>query len=972
MTPTAAPQEDTTRHDAARAEIARLFGDKAMTDLVSRGLYSSDASVWQFMPIAIVVPEDENDIAAVLKFAREHRLPVTPRGGGTSLAGQTCNEAIILDVSKHMNRVLEIDPAGEWVRVQPGLVRDELNAKLKHLGVEFAPETSTSNRANVGGMIGNNSSGTRSVRYGRTLEHVLECRVMLANGETVECRPRSLEEIAVLKEGDTEEGKLWRAMSKIVEDNRSLVEERFPKVLRRVGGYSLDVFPPEGPWNLASFLCGSEGTLAILLDAKLRLVQAPKHVRMMAVHFDDLIAGLRAVPAILKHDPLSVEVLDGPMIELSKKNPATKAHCFFIEGDPQVILSIEMDGDSPEDCIAKLERLRAEMMSRGEGYAHPLLDTPEKCHEVMELRRKGLGVSLSVPGDTKPVSWIEDACVPVEHLADYTRQVVEVAKSHGLETVIYGHASVGVLHIKPALNLKTEKGMEAMADISLRAMRLCKSYGGSWSGEHGDGVARGAQNREFWGEEMYGVFLDVKRAWDPAGILNPNRIIDAPAVNENLRYGSAYKVELPKTHFRFGDFGGFAPAVEMCNGVGACRKTLAGTMCPSYMATRDEEDTTRGRANALRLAMSGRFGKDGIAHERVHEVLDLCLECKACKSECPSNVDMARMKSEHLAHWNRANGTSLRDRLFANQPTVSRMFSGPLAAIANAPMSIGFLRRAMLGAVGIARERTPPALATKKLETWFRQWRAKSGAAGTARDVVLFADCWANYHETAMGRCAVKILSAMGYNVVMAGGVCCQRTRISKGFLDDAKRGGAETVSKLRGYACQGIPILTLEPSCASGLTDDLPDLVDNAEDARLVAEHVLPVEDFILAEIESGAAKAPSFANAPKRYLLHGHCHQKAVYSTSPAKRLLAMTGAEVVEVDSGCCGMAGSFGYEAEHFDLSRKIAGSRLLPAIEAESADTVVVASGFSCRHQIADFADREALHVIEALGRAIRS
>jgi FAD/FMN-containing dehydrogenase/Fe-S oxidoreductase len=960
-----------TRHEEVRRELERQFGARALVDPVSRGLYATDASVWQFEPIGIVVPESEEDIAAVLRLAREFGVPVLPRGGGTSLAGQTCNEAVVLDVSKHLNRILEVNEAERWVRVQAGIVRDELNAALRPTGLEFAPETSTSNRANIGGMIGNNSSGTRSIRYGRTLEHVLECRVMLANGEIVECKPRSRAEIDALMAGDSEEGKLWRAMTKIVEENRALIEERFPKVLRRVGGYSLDVFPRDGDWNLAKFLCGSEGTLAVVLDAKLALVEAPRHVRMLAIHFADLIEGLATVPAILRHDPLSVEVLDGAMIELSRNNPSTRPHCFFIEGVPGLILTVEMEGDSPEGALARIERLRAECVAQGRGYAWAILDTPEKCFEVLELRRKGLGVSLSVPGDTKPVSWIEDACVPVEHLADYTRQVLEVATSFGLKTVIYGHASVGVLHIKPALNLKDPEHLKAMAEISRRAMQLCKSYGGSWSGEHGDGVARGAQNEEFWGPQMYEVFHQVKRAWDPKNILNPNRIIDAPAVNENLRYGADYRVTLPPTFFRFKDFGGFAPAVEMCNGVGACRKTLGGTMCPSYMATRDEEATTRGRANALRLAMSGRFGKEGIVHERVHEVLDLCLECKACKTECPSNVDMARMKSEHLAHYHAEHGTTLRERSFADAPVTGRRFSGLLAPVVNGVMGIAPLRRAMLGFLGIAQDRSLPAFAPKTLESWFDGRRERNT---DGRDVVLFGDCWANYHETAPGRYAVRVLEKLGFRVTLVANACCQRTRISKGFLDEARREGTRTVDLLRPLAARGFPILAIEPSCASSLTDDLPDLVDNVDAARTVASMVRPIEEFLAVEIATGRLPAPAPKGPAPRYLVHGHCHQKALFTTEAARRLLALEGngvaPQVAEVDSGCCGMAGSFGYEAEHYDISRKIAESRLLPAIRQEGPDTILVANGFSCRHQVADFAGRKSMHVIEAFGRAL--
>lgn len=965
----------------ARAELKERFGDNALVDVVSRGLYSTDASVYQFPPVAVVTPRDEDDIGTALAVARKYHIPVTMRGGGTSLAGQTANRSIIVDVSKHMNKLLEVNATEGWARVQPGLVRDELNAALAPYGVEFAPETSTSNRANVGGMIGNNSSGMRSIRYGRTLEHVLETRVMFATGEVANLAPRSLDEVTELirrdeREGNAE-GRIWRSLRPMLEKNRALIEQRFPKVVRRVGGYSLDEFPPEGPWNLAKLMGGSEGTLAVLLDAKVKVVVPPRHVGMIALHYKDLIEGLRTVPAILKFDPLSVELMDGKMIALSRANPSTREFCNQIVGEPGVILVAELTGDSDADVGEALRALRERMLAGG-AYAAPIMATAAQREELLELRRRGLGVSLSVPGDTKPVSWIEDACVPPVHLADYTAKVLDIAHGHGLDVVIYGHASVGVLHIKPALNLKSEKDLAAMADISRRAMLVCKSYGGSWSGEHGDGVARGAQNREFWGEEMYKVFLDVKRVFDPESLLNPNRIVESPPVNENLRYGTDYVVDPIKTHFRYEQHKGFASAVEMCNGVGACRKTLGGTMCPSYMATRNEEDTTRGRANALRLAMSGQLGPSGMTSERVHEVLDLCLECKACKSECPSNVDMAKMKSEHLAMWHEAHGASLRSKVFANAPVSGRLFSGPLSFFANAPMRIAAIRKMVFGFLGIAAERKLPEFAPQKFTSWWakhqRALRKHGSAAKSGREVALFVDCWANYNETSVARWAVRVLEHCGYKVHIVADACCQRTRISKGFLKEAKEGGAVTVARLLPHAKAGRPILGLEPSCLSSITDDLPDLVENAEDAKLVASMGMPIEEFLDREIREGRLVAPEQKRPAAAYLVHGHCHQKAMFSTAAAKRLLlaGVTGdkPKVTEVDSGCCGMAGSFGYEAEHYDISRKIGERRLLPAVRATDEKTVLVANGFSCRHQVDDFAGRKPMHIIEVYGRAL--
>ena len=965
------PKAQSPVHEHVRRDLASAFLDDALVDPVSRGLYSTDASVYQFSPIGVVTPRTEEDVATVLRIARQHRVPVLPRGGGTSLAGQTANHAIVVDVSKHMNKILEINAEERWVRVQPGLVRDELNAALVPYGVEFAPETSTSNRANIGGMVGNNSSGTRSIRYGRTLEHLLETRLMLPNGEIVECKPRSRSEIATLMQGDSEEGKIWRGLTALLDKNRGLIESRFPKVLRRVGGYSLDEFREDAEtWNLAKLICGSEGTFGVMLDCKLKLVTTPPVVMMLAVHFTDLIEGLRTVPTLLQHNPLSIELLDGEMIRLSKANPSTAPLCAFVVGEPEVILTIEVSGNSEEEARQRLSEIEETLRTHNIGYAAPRSETKAECAAIMDLRKKALGIALSVPGDSKPVSWIEDACVPVEHLADYTRRVLEAATGLGLKTVIYGHASVGVLHIKPALNLKSEKNIEDMATLSRLAMEICREYGGSWSGEHGDGVARGAQNPEFWGPEMMQVFHQTKALFDPGYLMNPGRILDSPAVNSNLRYGTEYKITPPKTHFHFHDFGGFAQAVEMCNGVGACRKTLNGTMCPSYMATRDEEDSTRGRANALRLAMSGQVGNLGVASDRIHEVLDLCLQCKACKSECPSNVDMARMKAEHLAQYYKEHAPSLRDRIFAEAPAMGALLSGPLAPLANGPLKITPLRKLMLSLLGVAPDRNLPPYAAQKLTSWYARKGTKT--SGKMGEIVLFADCWSNYHETNPGKWAVRVLEHFGYSVTVVGDACCQRTRISKGFLDKAAKEGSKTVARLLPYAKKGVPIVGIEPSCLTSITDDLPDLLpENAgKAARKVATVTQPIEEFLAQRMEAGEISIPELPAAAKRYLVHGHCHQKALYSTQEAKSLLGIAHSNLEEVDSGCCGMAGSFGYEDEHFEISRQIGEQRLMPKVRKESKDAVIVANGFSCRHQIHDFARREAVHTIEAFGKAL--
>jgi len=967
------------REDAVRAELLRLLPTgEVLADEASRGIYSTDASIYQFMPVAVVTPRHRDDIATVLKLAREFNIPTMMRGGGTSLAGQCANSAIIIDTSKHMNKLLEINAAGRWARVQPGFVRDELNKAITQHGLEFAPETSTSNRAVIGGMIANNSSGMRSIRYGRTSEHVLELTVMLATGDVIEMKPRSPHEVERLKKEETPEGRLWRSLSTIIDDNRDLVARRFPKVMRRVGGYSLDAFPVGQPWNLSSLISGSEGTLGIILEAKVNLVEKPKHIGVLAVHFHDLREGLRAAPAFLKgHDPLSVELVDYDVVTLARANPGTRWLTEWVVDTPHAILAAELTGDSDEDVIRRLDALEADLKAQGLGYAFPRMIKAEDRNLVVELRKQGLGILLSMKGDLKPIPFIEDAAVPPEHLADYLGSIIDNCNAAGVRTVLFGHASVGVIHIRPVMNLKDPEHIKLMRGFSKFAMERCKELGGSWSGEHGDGIARGAHNVEFWGEEMMTAFRAVKKVFDPQNLMNPGRVFDTPPMNENLRYGADYHAEVPEEFFRFEVEQGFVRAVEMCNGVGACRKTMSGTMCPSYMATRDEEATTRGRANALRLAISGQLGKDGIASERIHEVLDLCLECKACKSECPSAVDMAKMKSEHLQHYHDAHGPSLRSKLFAEFPRMASLVAGPLAILQNTVTGSSLFQRFIQPRLGIAAERKIPALATQTLGTWFKRHAKRRTKAGEAKpsapQVVLFADCWANYEETNIGKYAVRVLEHLGYEVVMVEGQCCQRTRISKGYLRDARHWGARTIDELVKYSDRGIPVVGLEPSCVSAFTDDLPDLVETKGPAERLAQVIQPIEAFLAKEAAAGRLTLPK-GHPAASYLIHGHCHQKSLFSTTPTKVVLAAcangTKPKVSEVDSGCCGMAGSFGYEAEHYAVSQAIGGQRLFPAVKKSPEAEVVIANGTSCRHQIEEGTGRRAMHAIEAIGRAL--
>lgn len=943
-------------------DLEREFPGGVRTDTMNRGIYATDASIYQQVPLAIVTPRNKEEVARAIRTARNHGTPVLPRAGGTSLAGQTTGDgALVLDISKHMDRLLEVNEQQMWARVEPGVIRDNLNGLLVGNGLMFAPETSTSNRANIGGMIGNNSSGMMSIRYGTTIRHTLGATAILSDGTETYFGTRS--------EMSGRGIELLDELMDIVTRHRDLIEARFPKVIRRVGGYSLDAFLEDDP-NLAKILVGSEGTLAFMVDCKVRLVPKLKNVVAIASHFHTIDESLRAVPHIVAHNPLSAEFMDGPLLRMSLENPTTQGLMGWYRGRPEAVIPIEFDGETMDESIAKAEALIADMEKRGFGYDHVRLYTPAERTSIIETRKYGLGVMLKAVGDWKAISFIEDACVPIEHLADYAAGVIKICHDEGLDIMTYGHASVGVLHLKPVVNLKQPDVRAKCERISRKTMELCKQYNGSWSGEHGDGIARGAQNELFWGDEMMDVFRAVKRLFDPTGIMNPGKIFDTPPVMGPLRYHDGYTKTKYKGMFHFREERGLQGAVEMCNGVGACRKIGSGTMCPSYMATREEKDSTRGRANALRLALSGQLGEKALGSKDLYEVLDLCLECKACKTECPSNVDMARMKSEFLHVYHQDHGIKLRERVFANSPAMSKLNAGLLAPMANAVLGIDAVRKSINKFLGVAVERQLPKYAPEKLQTWFDR-QPEPDLPADAREVVLFDDTYASYHETNIGQWAVRVLTHLGYRVRLARAGCCCRPMISKGFLTEARKHGTETMLRLDRYAQLGLPIVGLEPSCISSLKSDLPDLIEDVELGKRVSAAVMPIEEFIEHELIAGHIKV-ELPHAARRYLLHGHCHQKALNGTGPLHRLMSDGNGKsrVFEVDSGCCGMAGSFGYEQEHFDISQKIGESRLFPAVRNREADMPVIANGFSCRHQVHDATGVEPMHFIEALGRAM--
>ncbi|HXH13055.1 MAG TPA: anaerobic glycerol-3-phosphate dehydrogenase subunit C [Alphaproteobacteria bacterium] len=950
-------------------ELRRVIAGEVRFDSYSKALYSTDASMYQIEPIGVVIPRHMDDVVATVDIARRHQVPVLPRGGGTSLAGQTVGHAVVLDFSKYMNGILEVNTDEGWVRLQPGVVQDELNAHVRPMGFLFGPDTSTSNRATIGGMIGNNSAGSHSIAYGKTIDHVLELSVVLADASTTVFKALDKAAFEAKLHGGALEHHIYREVRRIVEANRDEIQRRYPTIQRRVSGYNLDAFVRNGDVNLAKLVVGSEGTLAVVTEAKMRLVPRPKALAVVVVHFADLIASTEASEEILACDPYAIELIDRMIIHLTRGAGELGRLMTFIEGDPEALLLTEFRGDTPEEAQAKAEQMIARLQAKGLGYAYVRAYTASEQARVWRVRKAGLGLLMRVEGDRKPLAFVEDTAVDPVKLPEFLRRFKQIVEAHGTSAGYYGHTSVGCLHIRPLINLKDADEIDVMTRITKEISDLVLEFNGAMSGEHGDGLARSHLNKKLFGPQLYSAFQDVKRAFDPLNIMNPGKIVDAPPMTEHLRYTPSYRAIELKTHFGFEKEGGFARAVERCTGVGECRKKLDGTMCPSYMATLEEEHSTRGRANALRAALSGRLPQEELTSHRMYEVLDLCLECKGCKAECPINVDMAKLKYEFLAHYYAAHGTPLRARLFANIERLNRVGSA-FAPLSTILVNLGVTRWLMEKVTGIDRRRLLPPFARPTFETWFRKRRSEAGARGK---VILFHDTFMNYNYPEIGKAAVSVLERAGYEVMLVEKKCCGRPMISKGMLEEARANAIYNVNLLAPYVEQGIPIVGCEPSCLLTLRDEYPDLVSDKR-VDTVAANSFMIEEFLAQLHGRGELQLP-FKETKRTLLLHGHCHQKALIGTGPSLTVLRLPpGFEVEEVNSGCCGMAGSFGFEQEHYELSRAIGARRLFPAVEAKmqatNGDFDVVAAGVSCRQQVEHFTGKRPKHLVEVLAEAL--
>jgi FAD/FMN-containing dehydrogenase/Fe-S oxidoreductase len=924
----------------ARRLRSEIEGEIRFDDL-TRGLYSTDASIYQMRPLGVVIPKTMGSAVRTIALCAEAGVPVMARGGGTSQCGQTVNEAIVVDCSKYLAELEAVDLDAMTATVEPGIVLDRLNRLLKKDGVFFPIDPSTASRATIGGMTANNSSGARSIQYGNMVHNVRAIEGILQTGEPLE-RARE---------------RLSRTVRGIAAREAGEIAARFPKVLRRVGGYNLDLITPATD-DLVPILVGSEGTLAFFTRIHLKLSRLPAHAVLGVAHFPTFYAAMDAAQHLVKIDPVAVELIDHTMIALSREIPAFRPTMDkFVRRDADCILLVEFTGDELAPLVRKLDDLDEAMASLGFPNAVVKLIDKGDQGEMWSVRRAGLDIMGSMKGDRKPVSIVEDCAVPLEHLAEYTARLNEIFDRHGTVGTFYAHASVGCLHVRPLLNMKSDLDIKKLRSIAEEAFAYVREYKGSHSGEHGDGIVRSEFHEEMFGPLIVRAFEDVKDAFDPAGLLNPGKIVRAPKMDDRtlLRFGPKYETAGPKTAFDWSEWGGLAGAVEMCNSNGACRKEAA-VMCPSFMATADEKDVTRGRATALRLALSGQLGPDAFTSEALYETLDLCVGCKACKRECPTGVDMARMKTEFLYHYRLKHGFRIKDRIIAGLPRVAP-FASRLAPLLNFVGRIPLARRAM----GFSTRRSVPQWSTTPFTG-----RSETG------DVVLFVDTFDRYFEPENVRAAVQVLERAGYHPILPAPrgrpLCCGRTYLSSGMLDEARVEMERTYAALREYVERGIPIVGLEPSCLLTMRDEFEALL--GERGKAIGKTAMLLEEFLARESREGRLTLPLHPIPYQRALVHGHCHQKAMGAFPAVVDVLKLIPQLTVDVvDSSCCGMAGTFGYEESHIDISIKMAERSLLPAVRAADEHTVVVADGTSCRHQITDQASRTARHTVELLALA---
>ena len=962
-------------------QLASSLEGDLFYDELHKVIYSTDASVYQIKPIAVARPKSVGDIQTLVRFANEHNIPLTPRTAGTSLAGQTVGSGIIVDVSKYFTKIVALDQENKTVTVQPGVIRDELNLFLKPYGLFFGPNTSTSNRCMIGGMVGNNSSGTTSIRYGVTRDKIVVLKAILSDGsETVFTSLSSAEFIEKTK-GDTLENQIYKTVYEELSnaDTQNEIIKEFPKpeIHRRNTGYAVDLllksdlFSGNEPTiNLGKLLCGSEGTLAFTTEVTLKVDDLPPtHNIMVAAHFHTIQESLEAVMIAMKHHLYTCEMMDDTILNCTKTNREQAKNRFFIQGDPKAVIMLEVASHSLEDAEKQANALIADLEQNNFGYALPKL-YGQDIDKINELRKAGLGLLGSIVGDDKAADSIEDTAVELSDLPNYIAEFAAMMKKYGQEAIYYAHAGAGELHLRPVLNLKKKEDLQLFRTIATEVAVLVKKYRGSLSGEHGDGIVRGEFLPFMIGESNYELLKRIKKAFDPNTIFNRGRIIDTPKMDENLRVESGREEPEIQTIQDFSDSMGILRLAEKCNGSGDCRKlpSAGGTLCPSYRATRNEKDTTRARANALRQYLTDSTKQNKFDQEELYQVFDLCVSCKACASECPSNVDVAALKSEFLYQYQKANGFSKRNKTFAYNAKLNNL--GSLTPkLTNWFANLSFVKKKM----GIAPLRVVPHLAPKTFRKWLDK-NHKELEAGECPNgkVILFCDEFTNFYDVSVGIDTYELLTNLGYEVVIVDHQESGRAFISKGFLEQAKAIATINVDIFKELVTNEIPLVGIEPSAILTFRDEYIRLAEDKAGAEQLAKNVYTIEEFFTNQIEKGAIRSDQFSEEAKEIKIHGHCHQKSLSSVQATFAMLNIPKNTTVTIyNSGCCGMAGSFGYEKEHYEISMQMGEDTLFPKIRTTDSSVSIAAAGTSCRHQIFDGTKRTAQHPVTILKSCLK-
>lgn len=934
--------------NALEQELKKHVQGDVRFDQIARRVYSVDASIYEVEPIGIVLPKDRADLQVALQIAYAHQIPVIPRGAATGITGGCLGKGLIIDTSKFLNQILEINYQEEFAICEPGVVQDVLNETLAKQNYRLGPDTSTGNRATLGGMVGNNAAGARSLRYGKMVDHVQELELLLADGEILSFAPCSPEEWKQKSLLLNAEGRIYRTIQQIQDNYETEIEKHFPKIPRRVSGYNLDELLKPPPHNICKLIVGAEGSLGIVSKIKVKISQRPMCTGMCVIHFDDMALAFHTVEQILAYHPLSLEMIDQQIIRMGRLSPTMQSQLGWLQGDPEAVFAVEFEGNTPSDVTAKLMQFEQIMRDKKIGYAYTILEKKSSIDQVLSVRKAGLELLLSKRSYSRAIAFIEDLSIPPQQLGSFMKEFLSLLKHVGKEAGIYGHVGSGCMHIRPYIDLRNTEEIQLMKTIVEQVSDLILKYGGAMSGEHGDGLVRSWLNKKMFGDKIYEAFCLLKQAFDPLNRMNPGKIVHGPPLTENLRLSPQIKQPKISTFLDFSSEGGFSLAVDLCNGNGQCRKR-ENIMCPSFQATGDEYDTTRARAQALRAVVNGHL--PDLTHEGIHDVLDLCLECKGCKKECPSHVDMAKMKAEFLFHYQEKHGYSLRNKIFGKMDELYQ-WTSPFAN----RLSHSFISKLLFKWIGIAPERPPPLLASQKFSNWLKK---QTKPRNDKKRVVLFNDTYNEYLCPEIGQAAWRVLTKLGYEVLVPKRSCCGRPLISKGMLKEARKKAQTLLETLLPYAKEGIPIIGLEPSCILTIMDDYKGLLGNVENLPCMT-----IDQFLYSE-------KLIFPETKKQVSVHGHCHQKAVVGMKPTLEVLrSIKGCDVHEIPSGCCGVAGSFGYEAEHYQISMKIGELVLLPAVRKLGKEDIVIANGISCRSQIQHGAGRASMHLIQFIDKIL--